>query len=865
MTGEALVYVLDIPYHADKAYSYFIPELIKDEAAVGYAVEIPFGRGNRRMTGIIVEIREKEPPKGTKPITALVSDSPVLDEEQLGLCRFVKEYTLCTFSEALRAIIPSAAISRIITYYRLTDKPRPSSLDERSKQILRVAEGKKRFSRQTLQAELGINVVNTLATLEKNGYVEKVTELRESGNIRLTHYAELTDALMREMKYDGDALARETAALRGVNQKKLLEAIAAGGKLSYEEMSSGCGISRAAVKAALSVLASRSLVRLSEEEEYRNSYSFDEVIKRRGENICRMKPALTEEQRAAAGTVSAMLAAGKPAAALLHGVTGSGKTNVIMEAIDACLDGGRGAIMLIPEIALTPQTVGLFAARYGDKIAVIHSSLSAGERYDAWRRIKTGEAPVVIGTRSAVFAPLPKIGLIVIDEEQEYTYKSDTNPKYKAHDIARKRCADHNAVMLLASATPSVTSYYKAVTGAYTLIELKNRYGGRPLPNVDIVDMRGETSSGNITPVSERLRARLYEDKEEGNQSILFLNRRGYSNYVSCRSCGKSLKCPNCSVTLTYHATKKHFAPKTDNPEEYERERRENGYLACHMCGYRAKVPDKCPECGKDHFLFMGAGTQKAEDDITSMFPGLRLLRMDYDTTQGKFSHEEILEKFRAGEADVLLGTQMVTKGHDFPRVATVGVLNADSSLMLDDFRAGERTFSMLTQVIGRAGRGDVPGVAVIQTYTPDNEVIRLAAAQDYVSFYNGEIRLRKSLCFPPFCDIAVITLSSADEGYLGHMTTRMSEKIREHIRTDYSDVPMMLYGPFEAPVYRVQNTCRMRFVMKCRLNRRTREFIAELVGEFSRSTPKEFAKSMPSVKSNARITVSADLNPSTV
>ncbi|MGN1409619.1 MAG: primosomal protein N', partial [Eubacteriales bacterium] len=600
--------------------------------------------------------------------------------------------------------------------------------------------------------------------------------------------------------------------------------------------------------------------------EYRNHYTAQKLLGEThtnpGESYA--KPTLTDEQKAAAEKIIGLCDSHKPSAALLHGVTGSGKTAVIMEAIDHVLAGGRSVIMMVPEIALTPQTVGIFVRRYGDEIAVIHSGLSAGERYDAWRRIKDGLARVVVGTRSAVFAPLSDIGLIIIDEEHEYTYKSDTNPKYKAHDIARKRCADHNAVMLLASATPSVSSYYKAKTGAYTLIELKERYGGMPLPSVHIVDMRDELSLGNTSPVSHVLEKRLREDKEKGNQSILFLNRRGYNNYVSCRSCGKSIKCPNCSLTLTYHAKNRHkLAENTD--EDYEQSRRDGGYLVCHMCGYRCSVPEKCPECGKNHFLFMGYGTQKAEDDIASMFPDLRILRMDYDTTQAKYSHEEILDKFRNGEADVLLGTQMVTKGHDFPRVATVGVLSADNSLALGDYRAGERTFAMLTQVIGRAGRGDVAGEAVIQTYNPQNDVILKAARQDYVSFYESEIRLRKALCFPPFCDIAVITLSSADEGYLGHMTNLMLERIKEHIRCDYSDIPMMLFGPFEAPVYRIQNMFRMRFVIKCRLNKRMREFISDLISEFSRSSPNGYAKSMPNVKTNARITVSADLNPSTV
>ena len=419
--------------------------------------------------------------------------------------------------------------------------------------------------------------------------------------------------------------------------------------------------------------------------------------------------------------------------------------------------------------------------------------------------------------------------------------------------------------MLLSSATPSVTSYYKAKTGVYRLVELKERYNGAALPAVEIYDMRGETARGNLSPVGARLAEKLREDKAAGHQAILFLNRRGYNNYVACKSCGRSIKCPNCSVTLTYHAYRSRLARIDKTDERYEENRRENGTLICHLCGHREKVPEKCPACGHEHFMFMGAGTQKAEDDIVSMFPDLNVLRMDYDTTQSKFAHEEILAQFRRGEADVLLGTQMVTKGHDFPRVATVGVLNADGSLAVDDYRAAERTFAMLTQVIGRAGRADVPGTAVIQTYDPGNEVIRLAAEQNYEKFYEGEIKLRKSLTFPPFCDIAVITLSGEDEGYLGLVTTRMYERVIELTRLDFRDIPLVLYGPFEAPIYRVQNTCRMRLVLKCRLTKRTRAFLAELLTEFGKSGPSRFTGGMVQTRSARRVTVSVDLNPSTV
>ncbi|MBO7404353.1 MAG: primosomal protein N' [Clostridia bacterium] len=869
----AEIYVLDVPFHADRAYTYYIPPTLEDSVVPGSVAEVPFGRGNRRMTGIVTAVRDGEAPEGSKPVAAVVGDGPVLDGELLGLCLFVKEYTLSTFGDALRTVVPPNALSKIVTYYRVnadTDAVKSAmqalkgAVGERGRLVWSLIEHRQRFTRQAVQTEVDFDCTKTLSAMLDLGIIEKCTEVKRSsaGLIRRTYSP--ASALA-----DDDAWDAALAGITGRNQRKLLDALrrAAEEGSSREESAlyEAAGLTQAAGHNAAKALAEKGLLVAAEETDYRNPFTVESLLAEAGTTGETPKPVLTEEQTRAYREIEELLTGGEPAAALLYGVTGSGKTNVILASIDRVLEDGRGAIMLVPEIALTPQTVGIFLRRYGDRIAVIHSGLSAGERFDAWRRIREGLADVVIGTRSAVFAPLSNLGLIVIDEEQEYTYKSDADPKYHAHDIARWRCREHNAVMLLSSATPSVTSYYKAKTGVYRLVELKERYNGAALPAVEIYDMRGETARGNLSPVGARLAEKLREDKAAGHQAILFLNRRGYNNYVACKSCGRSIKCPNCSVTLTYHALRSKLARIDKTDEQYEENRRENGTLVCHLCGHRERVPEKCPACGHEHFLFMGAGTQKAEDDIVSMFPDLTVLRMDYDTTQSKFAHEEILAKFRRGEADVLLGTQMVTKGHDFPRVATVGVLNADGSLAVDDYRASERTFAMLTQVIGRAGRADVPGTAVIQTYDPANEVIRLAAEQNYEKFYEGEIKLRKSLTFPPFCDIAVITLSGEDEGYLGLVTTRMYERVIELTRLDFRDIPLVLYGPFEAPIYRVQNTCRMRLVLKCRLTKRTRAFLAELLTEFGKSGPSRFTGGMVRTRSARRVTVSVDLNPSTV
>ena len=870
MAETAVVYILDIPYHADKGYTYFIPSEIKDSVSPGCLVEVPFGNGNRKMTGIVTEYGGNMTDERLKPITSVFGEEPLLTQEMIGLCRFIKEYTLCTFGEAVKCVVPSLAMSKIVTYYRIIPENERVSdipisrvleqLGEKGKQVYTLASSRERFSKQSIQSEFSFDCTKILLQFINLGLCEKCTEIIGNAGVKTKKLFSLSDELKSEIERDPALFGEVLSQIKGENRKKLFSALRDFNEVTETSLFTEAGVTPTAGRNAAAALVKKGYIKISEEEEYRNSFTPERL----GEiaSAYRRSP-LSDEQSAARDKILSLYESKKPCAALLHGVTGSGKTNVIMEVIDRVIEDGHGVIMLVPEIALTPQTVGIFLGRYGDNIAVIHSGLSGGEKYDAWRRIKRGEAKVVVGTRSAIFAPLPDIGLIVIDEEHEYTYKSDINPKYLAHDVARRRCLDHGAMMLLASATPSVTSYYKAKEGIYALVELSQRYGGVPLPEVKIYDMRGEASRGNLSPIGALLADRLMKDKADGNKAILFLNRRGYNNYVSCRSCGKGLKCPHCSVTLTYHQRRRINVSPDD--ENYEKMRRENGYLMCHMCGYRSEVPEKCPECGKDHLLFMGCGTQKAEDDIVLMFPDLRVLRMDFDTTRAKHSHEEILSKFRSGEGDVLLGTQMVTKGHDFPRVSTVGVLNADSALFADDYRASERTFSMITQVIGRAGRDEVPGCAVIQTYNPENEILLLAAKQDYKTFYDGEIKLRKALCLPPFCDIAVITLSSRDEAYLGLLTKRMYERIKEHTRLEFSDIPIVLYGPFEAPVYRVQNTCRMRFVMKCRLNRRTREFISELMCEFGKFTPGENKQNRISAKSDRRITVSVDLNPSTV
>ena len=480
--------------------------------------------------------------------------------------------------------------------------------------------------------------------------------------------------------------------------------------------------------------------------------------------------------------------------------------------------------MLIPEISLTPQTVELFCSRYGSRVAIIHSSLSGGERLDAYMRIKRGDADLVIGTRSAIFAPVKNLGLVIIDEEQEHTYKSDNNPKYHARDIARFRVAKNNSLLLLASATPSVESYKKAVDGQYKLIELKERYGKAKLPTVEIADMREELRAGNGTGLSLPLLDRIGTALHKKEQSILFLNRRGYHNFVSCASCGVAITCPNCSVSMTHHTDRIYH--KTE--------------LVCHWCGKHMPVPTSCPECGSEHIKPMGIGIQLIEQKIKELYPTVNTIRMDTDTTSSKNAYDMMLSDFRSHKAEILLGTQMVTKGHDFPDVTLVGVLGADTSLYLNDYRANEKTFSMLTQVIGRAGRSEKEGRALIQTMNPDHDVILLACKQDYKTFFNNEIQTRKLLSYPPFCDIVLLTLSGEIENAVMKDSRLLSDMLREKIATEYKDVPVICYGPFEAPVYRLDGKYRIRMVIKTKLNKRAREMFGEIYKTFGKRKKNE-------------------------
>ena len=743
------VYIFDAPYHIDRPFDY---EAIEG-AVRGAIVRVPFGRADKLRLGVVIALKDTtEGGVSIKPVHSVLTDRPSLTDEMLGLCLFLKEYTLCTFGEAARTVLPPGALSDTLN-------------------------------------------------------------VRYSKTCTLKLSKEDASALL---------LATGRAGVRSEGQRAVLKYLLDIGSADYALIRELPGVNGTHISA----LSDKGIIEITETEYIRNPYA--PLARERDTK----EIVLSRAQMRAYDTIEELYLEDAPRAALLYGVTGSGKTKVIMKLIDRVIAEGKSVIMMVPEIALTPQTVGIFCKRYGERVAVIHSSLSQGERLDAWRRIHRGDVDLVIGTRSAVFAPLSNLGMIVIDEEHEHTYKSESDPKYHARDVAAYRAGKNNALMLLASATPSLESFYKAECGKYTLVPLRERFGGFRLPDAVIVDMREELRLGNITPISERLLRSLEEVRDNGKQAILFLNRRGYNSQISCKSCGEVITCPRCSVSLTYHTS------------------RSGGKLLCHLCGHTEPTPHTCPSCSSEGLSFLGFGTQKVEGALAEYLPDMRVMRMDADTTGGKLSYDKMTVDFREGRSDILLGTQMVAKGHDFPNVTLVGVVLADTSLYVSDFRASERTFSLLTQVIGRAGRASDNGVAVIQTYSPKNEIIRLACAQDYDTFYKGEIALRRELSYPPFCDMVTLTVTGEEEREVLVAAKELSEAIISRIKGAYSTLPFTVFGPFEAQVYKVNDKYRMKMVVKCRLSRESRRLFHELLCTFSEKR---------------KVSLAIDLNPLTV
>lgn len=596
--------------------------------------------------------------------------------------------------------------------------------------------------------------------------------------------------------------AAQTAAAKirsAAAQARVLELLAGFEALPLHDLLTHSGAGRQSVKA----LEQQGLVERYEREVYRRPEVYD--------NALSPLPQLNEAQQKVFDGLAALSDEGRAAAALLFGVTGSGKTSVYIHLIRRVLNAGKTAILLVPEIALTPQMLKTFSAYFGNEIAVLHSSLSIGERYDEWKRLKTGKARLAIGTRSAVFAPLNELGLVIIDEEQEESYKSESNPRYHARDVAKYLCANAGCLLLLGSATPDLSSRFAAETGRYAYFTLPERYNEKALPEVTIVDMKRELRQGNTGDISRVLREQLALNLERGEQSILFLNRRGAHKLISCGACGYTYQCPRCSVSLTYHSN--------------------NRRLICHYCGFSRRVDEFCPDCGGE-LKYVGSGTQYVVEQLQELFPEIEVLRMDTDTVAPAGSHEALFERFRREKIPVMVGTQMVTKGLNFENVTLVGVLSADQSLYAGSYRAGERTFSLITQVVGRSGRGEKPGRAVIQTFTPENQIIRQAAAQDYEDFYRAEIELRRLQNAPPLCELFSLTASGPVEEQVLQTAQYMAAWLRDAL-SERADATVL--GPAPLPVVKVNNRYRYRVNVSCRADAALRRRLSQLVCECSR------------------------------
>ena len=832
------VHIVSAPYHIDKAYTYHLPMELEKKVRLGSVVVVPFGGGNKQKLGIVTEICDKSEYNVTKPVLGVPGKYLFVDEELLSLCEYMKEHLFCSIGDAASCVLPSGLGVKNTRIYSAVKDADENSTDINHSSVTVLAEIKKRgeMSESEVKSHFGAGAVACVRALEKLGLLVSHDDFECKVNTKSEKYVVLSD--------DEKIICGISDGSIKLSPKQLnvFECL-----LRYESLcplTELCEISSASTS-VINELSKKGVVTFVNVDFDRNKDLLCDYSDKGYSNAF----SLSEMQSKALDTLVSLYEKDEAAASLLHGVTGSGKTNVILRLIERVVDDGKTVIVLVPEIALTGQTVGRFTSVFGDKIALIHSGLSSGERMDAYKSITEGKARIVIGTRSAVFAPVKNLGLIVIDEEQEGSFKSDKSPKYHARDIARFRCAYNNALLVLASATPSIDSYYKAKTGKYTLVSLTERYGGVKLPNVLFHDMRNEPyfemkngydenedekiAGGIPTTVGATLEAELCENLVNGEQSILFINRRGFRSFAQCHSCGHTFSCPNCSVTLTHHRNK-----------NYSRDT-----MTCHYCGHSEPMPTECPVCKKsESIVYMGAGTQLLEKQLVNMFPNMRVLRMDADTTGGKFSHEEILEKFRNKEADVLVGTQMVAKGHDFPDVSLVGVINADTSLYMNDFRANEKTFSLLTQVLGRSGRGSKQGRAVIQTYSPDNDVLGLASKQSYEEFYEREIIFRKASVFPPFCDIITITFSGEIENDVINAVKQFGEGLDTCARGEYADTKFILYGPFRNDVYKIAGRYRMRYLIKCANNRKMRNMISGLLMKY-----------MGGLKN---VSISADVNP---
>ncbi|MBQ3147126.1 MAG: primosomal protein N' [Oscillospiraceae bacterium] len=785
----------------DKPYSYSVPNGLAVQP--GCRVTVPFGKGNRRTEGVVLSLESGEE-TGLKAVERVLDDQPVLDAGMLRLAAFLRQRYFCTFYEAARAMLPAGLWFREKPAYALTEDRTWKETTVRqadAKVLLELLEALGGQAEETVLAEAVPEEEKrhtALRYLVRKKWVADKTDFLRRVSDKTEKIAALVCAPEEAMEYAG-------RCLRAPMQRSVLEVMCSVGSVSVKELCYYTGATSATVKR----LADLGYLELADKPVLRCS---------------QIKPAaltgpleLSQSQETVFTGIREQMTRENPGVALLHGVTGSGKTAVYLKLIQSCLENGKSALLMVPEIALTPQLLSLLAAHFGEKVAVQHSSLAATERYDQWKRIRQGEASVVVGTRSAVFAPCSQLGIIILDEEQEHSYKSENNPRYSAIEVALWRGAKEKTLVLLGSATPSVETMYRAKTGVFKLYTLTGRYNGKALPRVQIVDMRQELKEGNDLSLSRELTQSIANTNEAGNQTILFLNRRGNSRALLCVDCGAAPECPRCSARLTYHSA--------------------NNRMMCHYCGFSQPTPQRCPDCGGP-LKPLGTGTQKVQQELQSVFPDMLVIRMDADTVNAANTHEKILSQFEQEKIPVLVGTQMVAKGLNLPKVTLVGVLDADMSLYAGSYRAAETTFNMLTQVVGRAGRGETAGEALIQSMVPENRVLQLAAGQDYEGFYEMEIQMRRVQKLPPFGDVAAITFLGQDEGQVFRGAAKFRDSLNSCLRQSaYLREECEILGPAPCAVPRINYNYRYRLTLRCKMTQPLRELIAHLLRQFSQDS----------------------------
>ncbi|EHR4813775.1 primosomal protein N' [Enterococcus faecalis] len=787
--------IVDVPtMQTDQPFTYLVPENLNEQLAVGMRVEVPFGNGNRHVQGFVLAI---EPMAATvldeanvqlKELVAVLDLKPVLNTEMLALADYMKEKTFAFKITCLQTMLPSVMRADYQKYIYLTDELSEELQDQ-------LFYGLEEISWDQAQ-ERGL--LPQLMALRKQQKVDIRYEVTTRNKVKMVRFIQAAKEFeqLEEIRLGLRKGAKKKEQLLYYLQRLGTEKVTA-----VKEMKE-LGFSTALLNEA----AKNGWLTFIEKEAYRDPFANQTFEKTTALS-------LNAEQQVAVETILQSVQEQQSQTYLLEGITGSGKTEVYLQVIAEVLNQGKTAIMLVPEISLTPQMVQRFKSRFGEHVAVMHSGLSQGEKYDEWRKIERGEAEVVVGARSAIFAPIENIGVIIVDEEHEASYKQEETPRYHARDLAIWRSEYHHCPVVLGSATPSLESRARAQKNVYQRLRLTQRANqAATLPTIDVVDMRQEVENGNVSSFSMSLQEKLQERLEKNEQSVLLLNRRGYSSFVMCRDCGYVLPCPNCDISLTLHMDSK--------------------TMKCHYCGHEERIPYRCPNCGQDKIRYYGTGTQKVEEELQTLLPDSRILRMDVDTTRRKGAHEKILRTFGEGQADILLGTQMIAKGLDFPNVTLVGVLNADTALNLPDFRSSERTFQLLTQVSGRAGRAEKPGEVIIQSFNPEHYAIQLAKAQDYEDFYTKEMYIRHRGDYPPYYFTVQITASHPEENEAAKQMFQIATKLKQGLSPQ-----AILLGPTPNAIMRVNNRYFYQVIIKYKQEPMLQPLLKEILTDTQRAT----------------------------